>query len=998
MQQRIFWLLALIVSAGSGWGQSVQELSLMGEYGITNLLNDEDMTLLRKTDSLDTYRWSQIPADVYPSGFLIDRCYQASIIGSSQQQCDTIITYSQWLGAYMEMQAARLNKETPWSHFMDVFHIASDVLESDPATLLPADTAQDYFHIPLGFMHFRYHAFTPDAKEAGFTLNEDSVLIPPFAGSNLTEERVFFAAAPMMDSTDGVRVVYFRLDQDNFYTNNGLPSQIWADFGDGSGEYPLEWGQSYRVEYPETMANATIRLTAHCGNQVLCSSSQIVLQQKSQSDTVPFNAIMTVEGVKIAHIAPCHPISRTFTVEQFVYEVVHGKPRIKKDTNGNPVTQVVTVTETIPVKPIVIFTGYNPLGMNSLADYVEKLNTQGFIQELREHGHDIYVVKYRDVDGSIPDNGLISADVIKWVNDKKRKAGDEFETLVMGFSAGGLWSRYGLTHLEQAHQTDPAANPNPHTRLWVSMEGEHQGANIPLGAQHAFIHALWLGAPSWVSAMLVPIVGPITIPAKLVGFFAATVGSNVGAFLNYAELLGSPIAHQTFVYHRKMTGNNNNPGQGPHPDRGNYLSSQASKRHAFTYSGQTSGSNYPVYPTFMRRVAISEGNSGYNQYAVGAPAWQNTDNVQGYGFQQRDLLHSSKGMVHWEMYNALTGASGTDLVFSSSFLGFKSRARVIPNQVTPVDHVPGSTNNFHQTLSLAVEWLMCANMQHRTPGSDCFVPTMSALDIRHPDATDRFFNLRHYGLMRTEIDAQGIYQEDGFSGYLPLADGYDPAHPYEITPFDALFCNKTNEKHDIGGQTEEMRDFLLRELSPEAQWLQHRTVGEQQPGRYRADFEAQQIVAGEAVTYAAPRTPFVVAANADVRMYAPSITFKPGFSVKAGGTLNARASLLTDWGCESGRPAHAATETPAAETSPEAEITQPIQPLVYPNPAREAVVVQATGLRQATLLTITGSQLATATATEDTLTLPVAGLPAGLYLLRIVTATHTFTHKLQIQP
>lgn len=68
-----------------------------------------------------------------------------------------------------------------------------------------------------------------------------------------------------------------------------------------------------------------------------------------------------------------------------------------------------------------------------------------------------------------------------------------------------------------------------------------------------------------------------------------------------------------------------------------------------------------------------------------------------------------------------------------------------------------------------------------------------------------------------------------------------------------------------------------------------------------------------------------------------------------------------------------------------------------PNPATDHATVSAAGLQQVAVLDMTGRTLLTLDASGDRCVLDVAGLPGGLYLLRIVTDSGTATRKLVVR-
>src|SRR5690606_12905444 len=71
-------------------------------------------------------------------------------------------------------------------------------------------------------------------------------------------------------------------------------------------------------------------------------------------------------------------------------------------------------------------------------------------------------------------NAFVLVELINQSN--AQKVGNE-ELVIIGPSMGGLISRYALRYMEQN-------SLNHETRLWLSFDSPHLGANIPIGFQH----------------------------------------------------------------------------------------------------------------------------------------------------------------------------------------------------------------------------------------------------------------------------------------------------------------------------------------------------------------------------------------------------------------------------------------------------------------------------------------------------------------------------------
>ena len=67
------------------------------------------------------------------------------------------------------------------------------------------------------------------------------------------------------------------------------------------------------------------------------------------------------------------------------------------------------------------------------------------------------------------------------MNEQKQLNGSTLENVVVGESMGGLIARYALRTMEED-------NEDHDTRLYVSLDSPHRGANIPLGVQYGARH------------------------------------------------------------------------------------------------------------------------------------------------------------------------------------------------------------------------------------------------------------------------------------------------------------------------------------------------------------------------------------------------------------------------------------------------------------------------------------------------------------------------------
>lgn len=142
-------------------------------------------------------------------------------------------------------------------------------------------------------------------------------------------------------------------------------------------------------------------------------------------------------------------------------------------------------------KPIFLIDGFDPGDSRGTELIYTLLNYGGSGENLgdivRNEGYDIIVLnfpQYSPADGILIDGGadfiqrnaMILVELINQIN--AQKVGNE-QNVVIGPSMGGLISRYALRYMEQ--------NSLEHdTRLYLSFDSPHLGANVPIGFQHLF--------------------------------------------------------------------------------------------------------------------------------------------------------------------------------------------------------------------------------------------------------------------------------------------------------------------------------------------------------------------------------------------------------------------------------------------------------------------------------------------------------------------------------
>ena len=222
--------------------------------------------------------------------------------------------------------------------------------------------------------------------------------------------------------------------------------------------------------------------------------------------------------------------------------------------------------EAVLRKPIIILDGFDPEYRRDIdilyGQYLQYSPTDNFGEDMRKQGYDIIVLDFPRIkigtaeifkeQGAdfIQRNAFVLVKLIEHVNGLLAANGITEQLVVIGPSMGGLISRYALRWME-------LNGKNHNTKLWISFDTPHKGANIPIGDQY------------------------------FVDFYASNTG-NEKAKKGRDISLNSPAAKQMLLHH--FTANTTTPAGAPN----------------FRNAWQTEIDNMG-YPQNLRRIALING-------------------------------------------------------------------------------------------------------------------------------------------------------------------------------------------------------------------------------------------------------------------------------------------------------------------------------------------------------------------------------------------------------
>ncbi|MFO0322995.1 MAG: T9SS type A sorting domain-containing protein [Bacteroidota bacterium] len=513
--------------------------------------------------------------------------------------------------------------------------------------------------------------------------------------------------------------------------------------------------------------------------------------------------------------------------------------------------------------------------------------------------------------------------------------------MVGGYSAGGIATRLALANMEAKYKQ--GLGPHPNTKLWVSIETENLGANVPLGLQYLFNYQ--------------------RDPLKL------AVTANPGQ--RNSDIVNQLIAEISYRFNNNPTANQltlfmASEKGGTHNDRKQLLKDFAS----------VPLNSMKGYPEFCRRVGVSQGSSfgvktphkfdyifdSKLQFGLGNSTAVSHPNTCGGSYTWYLPSTEKRTTAKWWSsinrsstiftgYNILSGkttvfpmvcvkipfigcqCSGPYTIGGTVLLSTETKSK--PASAINYDDVPGSSLSAHLEYYNTSAYPFYNNslagsaFAKNDPSLHAFAPTMSSLDIRNPTTgqpVSDFSRLDNeqggLNLLNKSYDIKTnklIQHAEKRYGFPHLSY---PTNHYKVTPYDAVYAIGTdngtysdgitpkpnNQLHVEDPQTM-MGEYLANvEVAPINLFLSNLTVGASAStfagynGGYTAEFEARdKIIVGKTdnignniyslynnLNYLTPNGDFKVAIKSKAILHSGDfVEFLPGTEIPIGAELEA---------------------------------------------------------------------------------------------------------------
>lgn len=403
------------------------------------------------------YIFQALDRNQIPTGFIDERAFPLiSLTPFNGLLTDSNkVDINTWRALYFTMRSASLLNVNPY-------------LPIDSVNLRIAQHDSSSAVIPVTMLFSEYNAVKPYA----FTNNllsivNDQVQDVPGRPETPYLDKALFAATPIRsEMADGNFSLVFKPEL--FFTNsNLLVSSLYVDFDDGQGYQSVSWNTGISPSY-STEGEKIIKIKA-----VLSNSSEYECY-----------ALLSVKNVySLMSFNPNNPdLIQTFTPNG-------------SHSGGRAIISYSSLNNTGHIKkPLIIVEGYDTFsiapnlsqGNYSYEDFIASINAtnqQGydFNNELDDvAGYDLVFIDYNNGTDDIVRNAALLQEIIGWVNDEKALVSSTEQNVVMGISMGGLAARYALADMTKNSIATE-------TRLLITHDSPHLGANVPVGLQQVVL-------------------------------------------------------------------------------------------------------------------------------------------------------------------------------------------------------------------------------------------------------------------------------------------------------------------------------------------------------------------------------------------------------------------------------------------------------------------------------------------------------------------------------
>jgi hypothetical protein len=396
-----------------------------------------------------------------------------------QEKSQTKIIYDRVFGLADATKASQ--KDVSASYFIQLYHEIqrADFLKRLPQLEVLKNAGKlggVQNEIPLSVLITDFEKISTNAIERGAVfLNANQQYEPKEGSATIFEHHSVNLISPLIGTSKTNTVTFVLKDAFIFNTTNRIINNIAYQNKEDGQWHRIQQNQPFTIHFNEDgqqTVNCRIQFnngeTTYQSFTLKVASLAGIAARNTQNTYIP-NAVNSVTAT-----IPYQGFGETAAF------FGQGEYEIFPDT-----------VDGILDKPVFLVDGFDPGDARSIAITYAGLNygtNQNLADYLRSLGFDIVIVNFPNytrpnsttvIDGGvdfIQRNAFVLVQVINLIN--AQKVGAE-KNVIIGPSMGGLISRYALRYMEMN-------NLNHDTRLYISFDSPHKGANVPIGFQHLF--------------------------------------------------------------------------------------------------------------------------------------------------------------------------------------------------------------------------------------------------------------------------------------------------------------------------------------------------------------------------------------------------------------------------------------------------------------------------------------------------------------------------------
>jgi len=378
---------------------------------------------------------SELDKGEITTGILVDKSIMFSSMDSLNGLNEQVVTLKKWKQIYRQLFISQ------------IYNMGLPNPDSLPSDSFSDKDAIDV--IPFAILNIDYNQFKENSFENNLLRFSNGKIQKVIGAESPYLQKKLFAAVALKDQINSNKVM-FRITSQLFIQNNALqPSYIEIDFDDGNGFVRIfskgDIEREININY-SSVGEKIIKTKVYFddGSTLQSYSTFYVLSINTHS----YNSSFAVSGAWGGG---------TSTGTAYVLYGCGNNNQLRK--------------------PIVVSDGFDPANERHYNEIYDLMNRENLIEKLLAESFDVVILDYNSGADYIQRNAQVLISTINNINTQLAVNGSNEQLIIVGPSMAGLISRYALSYMEQN-------NINHNTRLYISFDSPHLGANIPLGDQY----------------------------------------------------------------------------------------------------------------------------------------------------------------------------------------------------------------------------------------------------------------------------------------------------------------------------------------------------------------------------------------------------------------------------------------------------------------------------------------------------------------------------------